>query len=437
MVFQLRNNLLATAIVMLTMGTAWAIRGSFGHEYGAAWAGAVGVLSLLVVSGREDWLRNWPAITAMGAIGWGMTGMISYGQVVGYGKSTDFLNVSYGLLSLFLIGGLFGFLGGGLTGVMLERSRTRKPDWAALVTQMVAGGYILWGYLIYQLEWYMTPPRSELWAACLGAALALGWFMKRHNLKNAWYLALSTMLGAGFGFAFGNFVQVLGNTTGIAFNWWNVMEYAIGFFGGLGMAYGLFHRSWPTMALLSKKTHYWAGAFVFLLVPLVTITSSFSYDKISGLGEQLSIANPMQFYVDQWLMVTGISLAAVGTIAVQFRTLRAGTDIRKKVLMAFFTTWIWYKLLQLILAGTLYEYHFSSDDFAILNIVTVAVGWTFLKGNVPVHHAVGNRTFNAKLIRISVGIVLLLLALSGIAMNIHGELPGEQQRFDVKTETVK
>ena len=37
----------------LAMGTAWAARGQIGHEYGAAWAAAIGTLAVLALS---DWL---------------------------------------------------------------------------------------------------------------------------------------------------------------------------------------------------------------------------------------------------------------------------------------------------------------------------------------------------------------------------------------------
>lgn len=34
-------------VVALSLATAWAIRGQFGHEQGAAWAGAIGGLALV------------------------------------------------------------------------------------------------------------------------------------------------------------------------------------------------------------------------------------------------------------------------------------------------------------------------------------------------------------------------------------------------------
>jgi hypothetical protein len=34
----------------MALGTAWDIRGQFGHEQGAAWAGAIGSLSVLILA---------------------------------------------------------------------------------------------------------------------------------------------------------------------------------------------------------------------------------------------------------------------------------------------------------------------------------------------------------------------------------------------------
>ena len=104
--------LLNLIIAGMTLGTAWAIRGQFGHEQGAAWAGAIGGLVVILLARREDWYHNMFKAALAAAIGWGLGGMMSYGVVVGYGRGTDFANVYYGLLSLFVIGGLYGFIGG-------------------------------------------------------------------------------------------------------------------------------------------------------------------------------------------------------------------------------------------------------------------------------------------------------------------------------------
>lgn len=428
-----RNKQIAILIVMLVLGTSWAIRGTFGHEFGAAWAGSIGVLAMVLVSGRKDWFQNWPAIAAMGAIGWGVTGMISYGQVVGYGKSTDFLNASYGLFSLFVIGGLFGFLGGGLTGLLLESSKEKKIEWASLIAQMVAGAYIVWGYLIFQLEWFMTPPRSELWAACLGASLALGWYMKQNSFNNAWYVSLCSMLGAGFGFAFGNFIQTIGIASEISFNWWNAMEYSIGFFGGLGMAYGVFSRSWPAMKPFSKSAHYWSSAFLFIFVPLVTISNTFAADDILEVAEELAVTNPQQFFLIQWVLLIVLCVTALTCIGIQLRKLFKDGVSQKQVLTVFFTTWIWYKFLQVIESGIHFEYSFSSYDLAFLNIIAVAIIWRYWKSGSLFPRSHSDRELNSTLIKTGVGVFLALLLLAGTVIHTHGEMRS-QQRFNFNSE---
>lgn len=227
-------------IVALSLATAWAIRGQFGHEQGAAWAGAVGGLALVVVSKRKDWYAKMVLIALASAMGWGAGGMISYGQVVGYGKADNFINAFYGLGMLFVIGALFGLLGGGLVGLVLEATKKKKVNWGALVSEMVAGALLTYFFLTEQIGFKMTPPRSEAWALILGAGIAMLLHMARSNRNSAIRVAIFSALGGGFGFSFGNFLQVTGNIVEIPFNMWNVMEYSIGFFGGTGMAYGVF-----------------------------------------------------------------------------------------------------------------------------------------------------------------------------------------------------
>jgi len=79
-------------IVAMSLATAWAIRGQFGHEQGAAWAGAIGGLALVLVSKRKDWYNKMALVALASAIGWGAGGMISYGMVVGYGRADNFIN---------------------------------------------------------------------------------------------------------------------------------------------------------------------------------------------------------------------------------------------------------------------------------------------------------------------------------------------------------
>lgn len=282
-------------ITGMALGTAWAVRGQFGHEHGAAWAGGIGCLTILLLSRRADWLKVAFNATLAGALGWGLGGMMSYGKVVGFARSTDFSNVYYGLLMLFIIGGLYGFLGGGLFGISLSNARKgKKIAWHQLMKEMTIGAIVVYFFVIEQFGWLMTPPRSEMWAACLGMAVAIAWYMVRQEMYAALRVALITGFAAGFGFAFGNFLQVLGSVSGWKFNFWNVMEYTLGFCGGVGMAYAVFTSEWETKELRVRNSRYWLLPVVVLIavIPAVMWQQNTNPTKMHAHLSGLSAGTP-------------------------------------------------------------------------------------------------------------------------------------------------
>jgi len=301
----------------LFLGVAWAIRGHFGHEWGAAWAGAIGAMALIVGSGRKDWLAQLPYLGAVGALGWSVGGMMSYGIVIGYCRGDDFGNVFYGFLMLAIIGALYGVMGGGFLALALETTKEKKPDWARLLTEMVAGAMLIWGISIYQLEWFMTPPRSELWAACLGAALAMLWHMKRHGFHKAYRVALYTACGAGFGFSFGNFIQGLGHAADIAYNWWNVMEFILGFSGGLAMAYAVITTEWKETRQPPAVTQNLSLAFLFVGIPLTNYLASYTDKRLVNVAQSLGLADPAG-YASSLLIMGAVLLVVCAAVAIVF-----------------------------------------------------------------------------------------------------------------------
>ncbi|MEM8966316.1 MAG: hypothetical protein AAGE93_07850 [Bacteroidota bacterium] len=427
----IRSPWMRVLLVAMALGTAWAVRGQFGHEHGAAWAGAIGVLSVLVLANRSDWWRRLPTIASLGAIGWGAGGMMSYGMVVGYGRGDDWFNVSYGLCMLFLIGGLYGYIGGGLTGLALESTKKKKPDWAILITQMVAGGYLIWGILIYQLEWLMTPPRSELWAACLGAALALGWYLNCNGFQRSITAALYSSLGAGFGFAFGNFLQVLGSASGLMFNWWNVMEYSIGFFGGLGMAYSIFSQNWSESRLPDKISNQLGWIFLIILLPLTNLIQQFNTEKFTVLAERIDIVNGESITQLTLNIAWGGSLLISILLMIFFWRKVSGISDWKLnntwwLLMIYLGLFIF---LSGFLTGAHWGYGSLRDILYWLNTLFI-----LLLGRVVLSPTANSRlpqSKSAQAIQLGVVSVLLLLALSWILVQSHGELPGEQIRFSL------
>lgn len=413
-------------IVGMSLATAWAIRGQFGHEQGAAWAGAIGALALVLVSNRKDWYAKMPIIALASAIGWGAGGMISYGMVVGYGRADNFINVYYGLSMLFVIGALFGLLGGGLVGLVLDSTKNNKVNWGALISEMVAGGLLTYFFLIEQIGFKMTPPRSEAWAFVLGAGLAMLLHMARTNRKSAIRVAIFSALGGGFGFGFGNFLHVTGNVLEIQFNMWNVMEYSIGFFGGLGMAYGVFSSSWPSDEGIRPKT--WVNKlalFVLLIfIPLIVYRESLTYDHfLKRLGEIPSLEQIAS------TSTTFIAIMLLMMAVVIFYKLKDNKYAKKDVALFFFTYLSLYALSSYIATGLFAGKTGLNHHLYVLNIVLIFIMSRNMKVEWP--EKATNQITNKKWFSYLLAILVFIAFLSLIAISIHDELPGSHNRFEI------
>lgn len=104
-------------VVGLCLSLGWGIRGNFGHEYGAAFAGCLGAIAACLVSGREDWRKRVMYFALFGALGWGFGGSISYMKVIGYTHSGHAPTQFYGFIGLAYIGFLWAALGGAGTAL--------------------------------------------------------------------------------------------------------------------------------------------------------------------------------------------------------------------------------------------------------------------------------------------------------------------------------
>jgi hypothetical protein len=391
-------------------------------------------MALLLISNRKDWIRRAPALAAFAAIGWGAGGMMSYGIVVGYCRSISFPNALYGYAMLAVIGGLYGFLGGGLFGLGLESTDKNKPRWASLMAQMAAGGLLVWGFLIYQMEWFMTPPRSELWAACFGAALALAWFLYRNNYKKALRVGGYAALGAGFGFSFGNFLQLLGHVSELSYNWWNVMEFSLGFFGGLGMAYGVFSRQWPESVKPEKTGNWIAVAFIFLFIPITNFAAGFTTEKFLRVAEGLTIQDPEKYVnLQKWYGgITLILFAILGVMTWKLCSTSEESRLKTYAPPLFFIIALHYNLFSYLKLGTFYR-SFSlgrSESLYIFILLILFLVWYFIlrkESSFPVGRIPDETWKRWGIILALLAAILLIITL--VSVNIHPEIPGSHNRF--------
>ncbi len=412
-------------VVAMSLATAWAIRGQFGHEQGAAWAGGIGALALVLASGRKDWYNKAGLIALASAVGWGAGGMISYGMVVGYGRADNFINSYYGLTMLFVIGSLFGLLGGGLVGLTLDSVKNNKVKWGRLIAEMTAGGLISYYFLVEQLGFLMTPPRSEAWAVILGAGLAMLWYMAREKRNSAIRVAVFAALGGGFGFGFGNFLQIVGNVLEIDFNMWNVMEYSIGFFGGTGMAYGVFSSVWPGDDAVPEKWMNRAALFiVVVLIPLIVFRESLRLEHfLSRLGDIPNLAGVAAF--STWFVV---ALLIVMMVTLLWK-LRIPGYKRSDVLWFFFFYFIVYAFVSYAITGLFAGHTSLNHHLYVANIILI---YLLLNMKSPAMFEVLTDKLEFKRWLMYLFLIIVFLAiLSFIAINIHGEMGGAHDRFPV------
>jgi hypothetical protein len=424
----MKKQWISILIVGLTFGTAWAIRGQFGHEQGAAWAAGIGALSLVLVARRKDWYSKMLLIALSSAVGWGAGGMISYGQVVGYGRSIDFPNASYGLLMLFVIGGLFGLLGGGFVGLTLGSTREKRVNWGCLLAEMAAGGLISYSFLIGQLEMLMTPPRSEAWAVCFGAGMAMIWHMARNKYDSQLRVAFFSAMGAGFGFAFGNFLQILGNVLEISFNMWNVMEYSIGFFGGISMAYSVFTSDWPEESLIPERwENKTAFLMLFVFIPLVVFTNSRFWEVIRGNTAVPGNPGDLTLFAGLAALSVIIVMATIGWI----KTVRAKDFFSRTETLLFFILYFGaYIFISYCVTGAFSGIFLLNHHLYVANFIIVLI---LLQKQFPAFIEHSGLNINGRRWLLYSAIVLgIILVLALVLINIHGELNGANTRFPNK-----
>jgi hypothetical protein len=144
-------------ITGLSLSIGWGIRGNYGHEAGAMIAGALGAMAAVILSRRADWWRRIAYFGIFGAVGWCFGGTISYMQVISYTHSGHTDTVIYGFACLFIIGFLWGFVGG--AGTALPAFLTREK-----LTEFFLPVSVIFGVLIIHS---LTYDATNVWLASL------------------------------------------------------------------------------------------------------------------------------------------------------------------------------------------------------------------------------------------------------------------------------
>lgn len=262
--------------VGLAVALGWGLRGQIGGEQGALIPGAMLGLAIAIASGKKHWLEKAPLLGAGGALGMSLGGIQSYGILIGYTHGIDMLNVTYGYLSLAVVGGLWSAFCSGILGMVLSNRRKSLLFWIGFLVILYLSAQISYFILIQVLNLRMTPPRVENWALVLGAVIAL-WVInliqKEHKTCR---LVIRGFVAGAMGFMFGELLQVCGRFLGNPeFDWWKVMEISFGFVLGVGISYSVFREYEEDKPVMSVSPFMNALAVFILLafVPMITLNN--------------------------------------------------------------------------------------------------------------------------------------------------------------------
>lgn len=280
----------------LSVSIGWGIRGQFGHEYGAALAGAIGGMVIALLSGRDDWQHRVHFFAFFGAVGLAFGGGMSYMKTVAYAHSSDSLTVIYGFACLFVLGFIWTATGGAGLAIAAYLTREELTKFFAPVCAIFIAWYLqdatrewyrgvsgkafpfiageamsallavaavlllaairrkTWGlgskmivfmglgwclghlFFIELLHLDMNPPRGDSWAGYLGMVFGILAFCWWQDLGGIGFATLAAGFLGGIGFALGTAVKLMVMASGFQTNWHSVMEQTQGFFIGIALA---------------------------------------------------------------------------------------------------------------------------------------------------------------------------------------------------------
>ena len=278
---------LVLLMAALAGGMGWGIRGQYGHDTGAMVPGLLVALVITFLFSAP--CTSWRVAKAISltAIGIALGGSMTYGQTVGLTHDVELVGnwgaFWWGMLGLFVKGGVWIGFAGAFLGIGLSDRRYRPLEMAILGLAMTAllfvGQYVLnepfapgdgkLPAIYFSDHWHWEPdkvdlkPRPERWGglalALAGLTAYLALFKKDRLARN---MAWVGIISGGLGFALGQSIQAFHAWNPQRFqdgllakidpymNWWNTMETTFGLVLGLGLGLGV----WLNRGLVSRGT---------------------------------------------------------------------------------------------------------------------------------------------------------------------------------------
>jgi hypothetical protein len=214
--------------------------------------------------------------------------------------------------------------------------------------------------------------------------------MYQEGFYRALRVAAYTGLGGGFGFSIGNFIQTTGTLSGVSYNWWNVMEFTLGFCGGLSMAYAIVTSQWPEAAKPSRIANWISLVFLTWLLPWANYVNAFEGEKLMRLAKSFGIEDAKQFAFNQQVLGLGILLViAIGScINWKCHEKRNDKSLFRLGSFVLFAYTLYYVIYGFIVKGFFYRsLSIGSSDTMYLPILFLAAVLFLISGRGQVEAA--------------------------------------------------
>jgi hypothetical protein len=231
-------------------------------------------------------------------------------------------------------------------------------------------------------------------------------------------VALWSALGAGFGFAFGNFLQVISRSFSSPFNFWNIMEYSIGFFGGLGMSYATLTSAWPTLEQQPRKWNLIPAILLVVFIPLVLWSQSFTASKFKFVFD--SGGSEQTILLFQWIGIITIVLMAL-VVLVKYVNVEFNYSDMKNIFLFYLGSYI---LLSFLLTG-IYS-HPIEQYLYLINVVVVLVVASKLQATTSIRNE-----RPVQWVAVSLCLVAVIALLAVIALQLNNKPMQEVGRFQL------
>lgn len=272
---------------------------------------------------------------------------------------------------------------------------------------------------------------------CAGAAIALAWYAYQEGFHRALRVAVFAGLGGAIGFASGNFFQTLGSLSGVSYNWWNVMEFTLGFCGGLGMGYAVATTAWPAPAAPSRIANWIALLFVTFLLPLSNYVNGFTSDKLAKLADRLSVEDPASFVSLQQTLALGILVAVAIGAAINWARHEKAEDSSLRRLGSFvlFAYTFYYVVYGLLVRGFFYRnLSIAQSDTTYLPILLLAAAiWLISgRGKAPSQSASNHGQLGTDAIALASLGVAAIVAFAAATVALHDGKIHFHERFPTR-----